>query len=410
MDSAWSRGKTCSVKRNINHTRVENEEEIDEVFEFGRQLGQGSFGKVIEAINRATTSRFAIKSVNKEKAGSAAVKLLEREVGILKKVFHKHIIHLEEVYESSKKMFLVMELCNKGGLDELLKQRVRFNEKDTRCIMSQLVDAVVYLHENNIVHRDLKLENILLSDAKLDDAQMNIKITDFGLSYIRGDVGNDMMQQVCGTPMYMAPEVITNLGYSERCDVWSCGVLMYFLLHGGPPFVASTEEELHELIKKGELSYRDPHWDPVSLTAKNLIEWMMRVDPARRCSAKEVLNDSWVQGISSSSNGPRLNVLDLMGEELMRQKLEKSQIQSMDDNSNIENSELLSENSDQVNLPKREKSKDRIGRADKKVEPQVRPTDRKTDESPKSLPSYMQPTKSSKATRNPNGKDRRTKR
>eukprot|EP00794_Sanderia_malayensis_P012963 gene12963-14296_t len=459
--SGWNshhRGR-ASIKRNINHTRVENDDEINEIFQFGRQLGQGSFGKVIEAVNSTTKTKFAVKSINKEKAGSAAVKLLEREVSILKNVYHKHVIHLEEVYETSKKMFLVMELCDNGGLDELLKKKVRFDEKETCCIMKQLADAVVYLHENNIVHRDLKLENILLGDPVEEEGPINIKITDFGLSYIRDGVGSDyMMQQVCGTPMYMAPEVITNLGYSERCDVWSCGVLMYYLLDGGPPFTASSEEELHELIKQGELNYTALHWDPISSTAKHLIEWMMRVDPARRCSAKEVLNDSWIQGTSSTANGPRLNVLDLMGEELMRQKLEKSSINNNENGTENENQKPVVEESSKgiiekssscsfLDTRKMDKGKDfkratslkttadnnktakshdrrspptNLSASSKSSPSPYRSADmkaettpiksnhhRKTESPPRSVPSYMQPTKSSKAPKNPNTKERR---
>ncbi|XP_065052049.1 serine/threonine-protein kinase 33-like [Rhopilema esculentum] len=434
MDNIWStsRGRAGSTKRAVNHIRIEDDNDIDEIFDFGIILGQGSFGKVIEAVSKSTKGRFAVKTINKEKAGSAGVKLLEREVSIMKKVFHKHVVQLEEVYETSKKMLLVMELCDNGGLNELLKEKVRFSEEETLCIMKQLISAVVYLHENNIVHRDLKLENILLCKPDADENPINIKVTDFGLSYIRGGVGSDyMMQQVCGTPMYMAPEVITNLGYSERCDVWSCGVIMYYLLHGEPPFVANTEEELHDLIKKAEVDYSMPHWDSVSMTAKELINWMMKVDPARRCSAKEVLYDPWIMGTTHSTNGPRLNVLDLMGEELMRLKLERSQNnnESENDDNLSKDSHSSSELSTNIKSEKTKKgvslktSQDssRTSRStnDKKTSSPVRLTEKKTESSLKekktennarSVPSYMQPTKSSSAPRNPNTKDKRTKR
>eukprot|EP00112_Aurelia_sp_Birch-Aquarium-sp1_P012887 Seg2716.3 transcript_id=Seg2716.3/GoldUCD/mRNA.D3Y31 product="Serine/threonine-protein kinase 33" protein_id=Seg2716.3/GoldUCD/D3Y31 len=458
MDKSWG-GKSSTIKRAVKHIRIEGDDEIDDVFHFGATLGQGCFGVVIEAVNRATNAKFAVKLINKEKAGSAGVKLLEREVSIMKKVFHKHIVHLEEVYETSKKMFLVMELCDKGGLDELLKKRVRFSEEETLCVMKQLISAVVYLHENNIVHRDLKLENILLCEPDVDEKPINIKLTDFGLSYILDGAGSDyMMQQVCGTPMYMAPEVITNLGYSERCDVWSCGVIMYYLLNGAPPFVANTEEELHNLIKSGEVKYSESHWDPVSITAKQLIEWMMKIDPARRCSAKEVLHDPWILGITNSTNGPRLNVLDLMGEELIRQKLERSQSNSdKDANENVSNNPISvfssgektpsneptrsSSNLTASPKPGKPREKRLTSRSDSKLSTKslerrsppandkksyspARSIDRKSDSfskerkselnssgnSTKSVPSYMQPTKSSSAPKHPNTKDKRTKR
>jgi len=430
MDSLRTFRTGSTTKKPVNHIRFEDDNGVDDIFEFGGTLGQGSFGIVIEAVKKATKTKYAVKSIIKEKAGSAGVKLLEREVSIMKKVFHRHVVHLEEVYETSKKLLLVMELCDRGGLDDLLKKRGRFDEKETLCVMKQLISAVVYLHENNIVHRDLKLDNILLSEPESEENPINIKVTDFGLSYIRGGVGSDyMMQQVCGTPMYMAPEVITNLGYSERCDVWSCGVIMYYLLHGDPPFVANTEDELHDLIKKAQLDYSKQHWETVTPSAKQLMDWMMRVDPARRCSAKEVLHDPWIQGTAHTTNGPRLNVLDLMNEELRRQKLEESQNNNKDEVTNDESVEDSKAAEDSTNL---EKSKPRtkkqlsvkslqdssksIRAENKKSVSPARSVDKKGEVSQKdrsacrNVPSYMQPTKSSSAPRNPHSKDKKATR
>lgn len=215
--------------RTIRHTRIEDERQIEDIYEFGNVLGKGSFGVVTEATNKTTGEKWAIKAVNKEKAGTSAVKLLEREVLIMKKINHEHLVHLEEIYETSKRMYLVMELCDAGGIEKLLEQKKRFSEKETWTVIKQLAHAVAYLHDSDIVHRDLKLENILLSHPVANEL-LNIKLTDFGLSYVRGGVGSDsMMQSVCGTPIYMAPEVITDLGYSQQCDIWSLGVIMYTL-------------------------------------------------------------------------------------------------------------------------------------------------------------------------------------
>lgn len=296
--------------RTIPHTRIEDERQIEEIYEFGEVLGRGSFGVVKEATNKISGRKWAIKAVNKEKAGTSAVKLLEREVLIMKKIDHQHLVHLEEIYETSKRMYLVMELCDAGGVEKLLEQKKRFSEKETWTVIKQLAHAVAYLHDSDIVHRDLKLENILLSHPVANEL-FNIKLTDFGLSYVRGGVGSDsMMQSVCGTPIYMAPEVITDLGYSQQCDIWSLGVIMYTLLTGRPPFVAETEEKLYELIKKGEVDFSDPCWQSCPDSAKNLLLGMLKVDPAHRRTAKEILNHPWITGDSEASETS--NVLELM--------------------------------------------------------------------------------------------------
>merc|ERR1712050_610561 len=143
----------------------------------------------------------------------------------MKKVNHKNIIHLEEVFESMDKMFLVMEYCAHGGLDEVLKEKGFFPEREALDIFQQLADAVCYMHENEITHRDLKLDNILLA-SPTEAVLYFIKLADFGLSYTRGGSGSDyMMTQAVGTPMYMAPEVIINYGYSQQCDIWSIGIV-----------------------------------------------------------------------------------------------------------------------------------------------------------------------------------------
>lgn len=324
--------------RTIPHTRIEDERQIEDIYEFGEVLGKGSFGVVKEARNRETGCVWAIKAVNKEKAGTSAVKLLEREVLIMKKIDHEHLIHLEEIYETSKRMYLVMELCDAGGIQKLLERKTRFSEKETWTVIKQLAHAVAYLHDQYIVHRDLKLENILLSQP-VGNELLNIKLTDFGLSFVKGGVGSDsMMQSVCGTPIYMAPEVIDDLGYSQQCDIWSIGVIMFTLLTGRPPFVAETEEKLYELIKKGIVDFSDPCWETCHESAKNLLLGMLKVDPAHRKTAKEILNHPWITGDQNASETS--NVLELMREFSKEQrKGSESQDDDKETNNNI-NSEM----------------------------------------------------------------------
>ncbi|VFV23235.1 serine threonine-protein kinase [Lynx pardinus] len=287
---------------------------VMEIYTFGRILGQGSFGMVFEATDKETETKWAIKKVNKDKAGSSAVKLLEREVNILKSVKHKHIIHLEQVFETPKKMYLVMELCEDGELKEILDRKGHFSENETRWIIQSLASAIAYLHNKDIVHRDLKLENIMVKSSFTDDnneMNLNIKVTDFGLAVKKQGRNEAMLQTTCGTPIYMAPEVINAHDYSQQCDIWSIGVIMYILLCGEPPFLASSEEKLFELIRKGELHFEDPIWDSISDCAKSVLKQLMKVDPAHRITAKELLDNQWITGNILSSARPT-NVLEMM--------------------------------------------------------------------------------------------------
>ncbi|XP_064594551.1 serine/threonine-protein kinase 33-like isoform X2 [Liolophura sinensis] len=307
----------------IAHTRIEDKSMIEESYSIGEKLGQGTFGKVYAATHKDTKVKWAIKSVNKEKAGGPAIKLLEREVAILKRVNHEHIIRLNEVFETAEKMFLVMELCQGGELADELKKRGYFSESDTKNLMQKLASAISYLHKNDIVHRDLKLENILLSQNPNDPTdKLHIKVTDFGLSVVKGGAGHEnMMQAFCGTPIYMAPEILDNRSYSQQCDVWAMGVIMYLLLTGRPPFTAKDDDTLYELIKKGEVDFSDELWVTVSDDAQNIIVGMLNVDPAHRLTAHEVLDHSWFTGQKRETR----NALALMKEWKDELRLESQQ-------------------------------------------------------------------------------------
>ncbi|XP_052243873.1 serine/threonine-protein kinase 33-like [Dreissena polymorpha] len=305
-----------SADKTIPHTRLEDETMIWEMYENVRKLGQGSFGKVYQVRHKSTNVMWAMKFVNKDKAGGSGIKLLEREVAILKRVSHPNIIQLNEVFETSKRMCLVMELCTEGELADTLKERKFFVESQVRLITKELASAIAYLHKNDIVHRDLKLENILVSKSASPsnpEDSLQIKVTDFGLSITKSGVGHDnMMQDFCGTPNYMAPEIIDNKMYSQQCDVWALGVIVYTLFCGVPPFRSKDEENLYELIKKGDLDFTSSDvWEEVSDEAKDCIRGMLIVDPAHRFTAGEILSHHWITGDSESKS---TNVLKLMRE------------------------------------------------------------------------------------------------
>lgn len=302
--------KGSAEKLHIPHTRIDNEDMIGDHYTIGELLGQGTFGTVHEALHIATGERWAIKGVNKEKAGSSAIQLLEREVQILKRVDHEHIIRLNEIFETSSRMFLVMELCEGGELADELKKKGHLNESDTKNILERLASAISYLHKHDIVHRDMKLENVLLSQNPNDPSdKFYIKVTDFGLSVVKDGTGHDnMMEDFCGTPIYMSPEILDNKAYSQQCDVWALGIIIYMLISGKPPFHAADNEGLYALIRKAEILFTDDIWTDISEDLKSCIQGMLKLDPAHRLTASEVLFHPCITG----QTGCTTNVLEMM--------------------------------------------------------------------------------------------------
>lgn len=304
----------------INHTRIDSVSSIEEKYEIAPEiLGKGSFGTVFKATNIITRKSYAMKKIDKHTIGVHGNKMLERETAILKRVQHPHIVALYEVYETSEHTYLFMELCDLGELKSLIDS-TQLPEMEVAKIIERLASSIAYLHDNDIVHRDLKLENILLSknDADPDD-RFNIKVTDFGLSFLTGGnstFGSDkMMTTTCGTPMYMAPEILEcSVGYSHQCDIWSIGIIMYILLSRQSPFEAESEEELYELIKAGTIKFEGENWAGISESAISLIKCMVKVDPAARITARELRDHRWVKGEldGEDNEDSQMTVIEMM--------------------------------------------------------------------------------------------------
>ncbi|KAK5611004.1 hypothetical protein CRENBAI_023227 [Crenichthys baileyi] len=299
--------------RDIPVIRLQTDAELREMYEFGKTLGQGSFGTVYEATHVKTQTKWAIKEVRKPAAGSSKFRMLDNEINILKQVNHAHIIHLEATYNTPTKICLVTELCRGGSLKQLLQQKKFFTEDETRQIIYCLADAVVYLHKRDIVHRDLKPENILVKNSlNEDDGRFDIKVADFGLSVKEDGVGiKNILTEACGTLLYMAPEMMSGRGYSHWCDVWSIGVIMFMLLCGEPPFVSETKEKLLKKIMSKEVRFTQPIWATVSDGGKYLLSCLLKADPAYRMSAHQLLENPWMTGDTTVPLGPS-NVLEMM--------------------------------------------------------------------------------------------------
>ncbi|XP_022186360.1 phosphorylase b kinase gamma catalytic chain, skeletal muscle/heart isoform isoform X2 [Nilaparvata lugens] len=216
------------------------------------------------------------------------------EVRILRIVAgHSYIIQLHDVFESSTFIFLVFEICKNGELFDYLTSVVALSEKKTRYIMRQLLEALAHVHNHSIVHRDLKPENILLDDA------MNIKLTDFGFARVLQP--GEKLHELCGTPGYLAPEVLkasmydNTPGYSREVDMWACGVIMYTLLVGCPPFWHRKQMVMLRNIMEGKYSFTSPEWADISEEPKDLIRKLLVVDPAQRLTVHDALEHPFFQ-------------------------------------------------------------------------------------------------------------------
>jgi len=223
------------------------------------------------------------------------------------KIHHPNCVQLFEMFETPKKIYMVMELLTGGELFDRIVAKGNFSEKEASDLIKDIVGAIAYLHSIGIVHRDLKPENLIYLNQKPDSL---IKITDFGLAKYRNANKPDAMTTACGTPGYVAPEVLKNEPYGKAVDMWSIGVILYILLCGFPPFYHESTAALYKQIKKGEFDFPEPYWSEVSDAAKDLIRKLLTVDPKKRFTAEQVLSHPWISGSAASSKsfGPSHNL------------------------------------------------------------------------------------------------------
>jgi len=270
-------------------------ESIYEVTE--KMLGKGNFSTVMLGIHKATGVKVAVKVVEKSGVQNKP-EMLKNEVEILSKVDHPNIISLYDIFDTKDRLYLVMELVTGGELFERIVEREQYKESEACIVMKQLFEAIAYLHSLGIVHRDLKPENLLLENENEDTP---IKLTDFGLSKI---YSSEMMQTACGTPGYVAPEILECGGYDPAVDMWSAGVIMYILLCGYPPFYNENPALLFEAIMSGEYHFHSPYWDGISKEAKDLISKLLVVDPKDRLTAEQAGKHDWFKNVGLINDKP----------------------------------------------------------------------------------------------------------
>ncbi|XP_035003540.1 calcium/calmodulin-dependent protein kinase type 1D [Hippoglossus stenolepis] len=265
-------------------------DDIKKRFDFKELLGTGAFSEVVLAQEKLTGRMFAVKCIPK-KALKGKESSIENEIAVLRKIKHENIVALDDIYESPDHLYLIMQLVSGGELFDRIVEKGFYTEKDASTLIRQVLDAVNYLHKMGIVHRDLKPENLLYFNPQ-DESK--IMISDFGLSKMEGS--GDVMSTACGTPGYVAPEVLAQKPYSKAVDCWSIGVIAYILLCGYPPFYDENDSKLFEQILKADYEFDAPYWDDISDSAKDFIGSLMEKDPAKRFTCDQALRHPWIAG------------------------------------------------------------------------------------------------------------------
>jgi len=290
-------GKTKAAKKPANEeeTKVKRTPTVEDKYELKDVLGTGAFSQVRLAESKEDGQMHAVKIIDK-KALRGKEDSLENEIRVLKRLDHKNVVKLLEAYESRQCVYLVMELVTGGELFDRIVEKGSYSEKDAADLIKQVLSAVAYMHEEGVVHRDLKPENLLYYSP---DADSKIMISDFGLSKMEE---SGVMATACGTPGYVAPEVLAQKPYGKAVDVWSIGVISYILLCGYPPFYDENDANLFAQILKGEFEFDSPYWDDISEEAKDFIRSLMCVNVENRLTCHTALEHSWITGKQSERN------------------------------------------------------------------------------------------------------------
>ncbi|EPR60647.1 calcium-dependent protein kinase CDPK2B [Toxoplasma gondii TgCatPRC2] len=259
-----------------------------------KKLGQGTYGSVCRAVNKATKNVRAVKTIPKAKVKN--IKRFKQEIAIMKCLDHPNIIKLYETFEDHKNIYLVLELCKGGELFDRIIEEGYFSEMYAGTLMRQAFAALYYIHQHGIAHRDLKPENFLFADKS---KEAPLKIIDFGLAARAGPT--TVLATKAGTPYYVAPQVLQGK-YTYKCDIWSAGVIMYILLCGYPPFHGDNDAEILAKVKSGKFSFNEQDWKNVSVEAKDLIRKLLTYDPAQRLTAEQALAHPWIKHYATKAN------------------------------------------------------------------------------------------------------------
>ncbi|XP_061783357.1 calcium/calmodulin-dependent protein kinase type II subunit beta-like isoform X10 [Nerophis lumbriciformis] len=259
-------------------------------YQLYEELGKGAFSVVRRCVKVCTGQEYAAKIINTKKLSARDHQKLEREARICRLLKHSNIVRLHDSISEEGFHYLLFDLVTGGELFEDIVAREYYSEADASHCIQQILEAVLHCHQMGVVHRDLKPENLLLA-SKCKNAA--VKLADFGLAIeVQGE--QQAWFGFAGTPGYLSPEVLRKEAYGKPVDIWACGVILYILLVGYPPFWDEDQHKLYQQIKAGAYDFPSPEWDTVTPEAKNLINQMLTINPAKRITAQEALKHPWV--------------------------------------------------------------------------------------------------------------------
>ncbi|XP_041957704.1 calcium/calmodulin-dependent protein kinase type II delta chain-like isoform X22 [Alosa sapidissima] len=259
-------------------------------FQLYEELGKGAFSVVRRCVKLCSGQEYAAKIINTKKLNARDHQKLEREARICRLLKHSNIVRLHDSISEEGFHYLLFDLVTGGELFEDIVAREYYSEADASHCIQQILEAVLHCHQMGVVHRDLKPENLLLA-SKCKNAA--VKLADFGLAIeVQGD--QQAWFGFAGTPGYLSPEVLRKEAYGKPVDIWACGVILYILLVGYPPFWDEDQHKLYQQIKAGAYDFPSPEWDTVTPEAKNLINQMLTINPAKRITSQEALKHPWV--------------------------------------------------------------------------------------------------------------------
>ncbi|XP_049286812.1 serine/threonine-protein kinase GL21140 isoform X2 [Anopheles funestus] len=264
--------------------------ELQAKYTLGSIIGDGNFAVVLKLKDKQKNTEHALKIIDKSKC-SGKDHYLAAEIRVMKKLNHPYIIQLVHDIETIKNMYLVLELVRGGDLFDAITRVTRFSENQSKIMMKHLASAMAYMHSLSIVHRDIKPENLLV-ELDNDGNVVLLKLGDFGLAC---EVTEPLLS-ICGTPTYVAPEILMESGYGVKIDVWAAGIILYILLCGFPPFVSpdNQQEQLFDAILNGFFDFPAPYWNNIGDSVRDLIINMLQSDPELRFSSEDILDHPWL--------------------------------------------------------------------------------------------------------------------
>ncbi|XP_048345831.1 caM kinase-like vesicle-associated protein [Sphaerodactylus townsendi] len=298
--------------------------EVTDRYDLGQVIKTEEFCEIFRAKEKSTGKLYTCKKFLK-RDGRKVRKAAKNEIIILKMVKHPNILQLVDVYVTKKEYFLFLELATGREVFDWILDQGYYSERDTSNVIRQVLEAVAYLHTLKIVHRNLKLENLVYYN-RLKNSK--IVISDFHLAKLE----NGLIKEPCGTPEYLAPEVVGRQRYGRPVDCWALGVIMYILLSGNPPFYEEMDEDDYEnhdknLFRKilaGDYEFDPPYWDDISQAAKDLVARLMEVDQDQRITAEEAISHEWISGNAASDKNIKDGVCAQIEKNFARAKWKKA--------------------------------------------------------------------------------------